>query len=283
MQKILVPTDFSKNALKAITYAAEVALKTGGTIYLVHVIEPSINMATMQSDSNRPKVLRDRTLKLKIARDTVSLIYPGLKVITHLLGGNTIESVLNFSTKENIDLIIMGTTGASGLKKFFMGSIASGTIADSTIPVLTVPAAYTPEEPANILFATNHFEKDKNILEQIMDISELFFAEIHVVVFKEKDGDKDADLIYNEEQLNDYLHFLKENYPDINFKGELLEGEDFETTLDEYNNKHGIDLISMVTYPKSFWERVLKKSATKQMSFHSTKPLLAIPANLKTT
>ena len=283
MQKILVPTDFSKNALKAITYAAEVALKTNGTLYLVHVIEPSINMATMQSDSRRPKVLRDRNSKLKIARDTVSLIYPGLKVITHLLGGDTIESILNFTVKENIDFIIMGTTGATGLKKFFMGSIASGTIADSTIPVLTVPAAYTPEEPANILFATNHFEKDKNILEPIMDISKLFSAAVHVVVFKENDGDKDADLIYNEEQLNDYLHFLKENYPLINFKGELLEGGDFETTLDTYNSQNAIDLISMVTYPKSFWERVLKKSATKQMSFHSTTPLLAIPANLKTT
>ena len=283
MQKILVPTDFSNNALKAITYAAEVALKTDGTLYLVHVIEPSINMATMQSDSKRPKILRDRTSKLKIAKDTVSIIYPGLKVITRLLGGNTIESLINFSEKENMDLIIMGTTGASGLKKIFMGSVASGTIADSVIPVLTVPAAYTPEEPANILFATNHFEKDTSILQPVMDISKLFSATVHVVVFKEKDGDKHADLIYNEEQLNDYLHFLKENYASINFKGELLEGDDFETTLDGFNQLHSIDIISMVTYPKSFWERVLKKSATKQMSFHSTIPLLAIPANLKTT
>ena len=282
MKKILVPTDFSKNALKAITYAAEVALKTGGTVYLVHAIEPSVNMASMQSDSHRPTVLKDRSSKLKIARDTVALIYPGLKVMTQLLGGNTIDGIVNFSEKENIDLIIMGTTGASGLKKFFMGSMASGTIAASTIPVLTVPASYTPEEPANILFATNHFEKDKNILEPVMDISKLFSASVHVVVFKEKDGDKDANLIYNEEQLNDYLHFLKENYPLLSFKGELLEGDDFETSLDAYNHQQDIDLIAMVTYQKSLWEKLLKRSATKQMSFHSTIPLLAIPANYNT-
>ena len=283
MQKILVPTDFSKNALKAITYASETALKSGATLYLMHVIEPSINMATMQADSNRPKILKERSSMLKIARDTVAAIYPGLKVVTHLAGGNTAESIIHFAENENMDIIIMGTTGATGLKKFFMGSVASGTIADTTIPLLTIPAAYTPEEPANILFATNHFEKDTKILEPVIEISKLFYATVHVVVFKEKDGERHADLIYNEEQLNDYLHFLKENYPAVTFKGELLEGEDFETTLDEYSNENGIDIIAMVTYAKSFWERILNKSVTKQMAFRSTTPLLAIPANLKTT
>ena len=283
MQKILVPTDFSKNALKAITYAAEAALKSGGTIYLMHVIEPSINMATMQSDSKKPKVLKERASMLKIARDTVSAIYPDVNVITHLAGGSTDEAIVHYAEKENMDLIIMGTTGASGFKKFFLGSVASGTIANTSIPVLTVPAAYIPEEPANILFATNHFEKESKILEPVFDISNLFSATVHVVVFKEKEGEKHADLIYNEEQLNDYLHFLKENYPAVSFKGALLEGEDFETALDEYNNQHSIDLMAMVTYPKSFWERILNKSVTKQMAFHSTTPLLAIPANLKTT
>lgn len=283
MQKILVPTDFSKNALKAITYASELALKSGGTIYLMHAIEPSINMSSMQSDSSRPKIVKERTSKLQLARDTVELIYPGLKVITHLAGGETAESIVHFSDKEKMDVIIMGTTGASGLKKFFMGSVASSTIADSSTPVLTVPAAYAPQEPANILFATNCFEKDQNILAPVLQFSALFSAAVHVIVFKEKEGQKYADLIYNEEQLNDYLHFLKENYPATIFKGELLEGDDFESSLDEYSIKNGIDVITMVTYPKSFWERAFNKSATKQMAYHSTTPLLAIPANLKTT
>ncbi len=282
MQKILVPTDFSKNALKAITYASEIALKSGGTIYLMHVIEPSINMATMQSDSNRPKDIKEKSFMLKIARDTVVAIYPGLKVITHLGGGSTDEAIVFFAKKENMDLIVMGTTGASGLKKFFLGSVAAATIANVNIPVLTVPAAYTPEEPVNFLFATNQFEKDKKILDQVFNLSGIFSATVHIVVFKEKDGEQHADLIYNAEQLNDYLHFLRDNYPAVSLKAELLEGDDFETTLDEYKHQHAIDLIAMVTYPKSFWERILNKSATKQMAFHSTTPLLAIPANLKT-
>jgi nucleotide-binding universal stress UspA family protein len=279
MKKILVPTDFSKNALKAITYASEIAQKTGATLYLMHAIEPSINMATMQSDSSKPGVIKERSSKLKLSRDTVASIYPGVNVVTHLSGGNTVDSILAFSEKENVDLIIMGTTGASGLKKFFMGSVASGTIGKTNIPVLTIPAVYPMEEPDAILFATNHFEKDKKIIQKIMNISSLFSASVHVVVFKENDGEKYADLIYNEEQLNDYLRFLRETFPETDLKGELLEGYDFETALEKYSNEHGIDIISLVTYPKSFMEKILQKSVTRQMAFHSTTPILAIPAD----
>ena len=99
------------------------------------------------------------------------------------------------------------------------------------------------------------------------------------MVFKEKDGEQHADLIYNAEQLNDYLQFLKESFPTVDFKAGLLEGNDFEMSIEEYSNEHGIDIIALVTYPKSFLERILQKSVTKQMAFHSTTPLLAIPAN----
>lgn len=278
MHKILVPTDFSKNALKALTYAAEVAQKSGATIYLLHSIEPSINMATMQADSSKPKVIKERSFKLKLSSDTVAAIYPGVKVLTHLSGGNIVDSIIDFSEKENVDLIIMGTTGASGLKKIFMGSVATGSIEKTIIPVLTIPAAYDVEEPDAILFATNQFEKHKNILKKIINISSLFSASVHVAVFKETNGEKHADLIYNEEQVNDYLRFLKETFPAVVFKGELLKGDDFEMSIDEYSNEHGIDIIAMITYPKSFLERLLQKSVTKQMAFHSTIPILAIPA-----
>lgn len=60
MQKILVPTDFSKNALKGVVYASELAQKTGAAIHLLHVIEPSLNMATMQTDSSATKVVEEK-------------------------------------------------------------------------------------------------------------------------------------------------------------------------------------------------------------------------------
>ena len=85
-------------------------------------------------------------------------------------------------------------------------------------------------------------------------------------------------MIYNEEQINDYLKFLKETFPGVIFKGELLEGKDFEITIDRYSNKNEVDVIAMIIYPKSFFEKVFRKSVTEKMAFHSTIPIRAIPA-----
>lgn len=277
MQKILVPTDFSTNALKAVTYASEIAIKSGATLHLLHVIEPSLNMATMQSDSSAKKVVNEKTEKLNLSLRSIAEIYPELKVVPSLAGGSIIPSILKYAENENPDLIIMGTKGASGLKKVFFGSVTAGVIGKTKIPVLTVPASYEIEEPDGIVFATNQFEKNIDLLNKIVAISELFSAPVHVVVFKDTDGNKDADFIYNEEQLNDYLRFLKETFPKGKFKGEILEGKDFEITIDNYTKKNEADLIVMVTYPKSFFEKVFLKSVTKKMAFHSTTPILAIP------
>jgi len=281
MQKILVPTDFSNNALKAITYASEIAKKSGSVIYLLHVIEPTINMVKMQADSSREEVVKERSELLILSQKTLNDIFPDVRVIKHLSGGTPIASILNYAEKEKMDLIVMGTTGASGLKEFFMGSVAAGVIGKTKIPVLTVPVSYEMEEPDAILFATNQFEKNKNILDKVVAISKLFSAAIHVVIFKNIDDDEVVDYIdyiYNEEQLNDYMQFLKETFPGVVFKGEVLEGKDFEITIDRYSNKNEVDVIAMITYPKSFLEKVLRKSITKKMAFHSTIPILAVPA-----
>ncbi|MEO8960358.1 MAG: universal stress protein [Ginsengibacter sp.] len=278
MQKILVPTDFSNNALKALAYAAELAQKSGASILLLHVIEPTINMVTMHADSSGEKVVKERSDELNLSLQSLTEVYPDIMVMPHLAGGSVISSILAYADKEKVDLIVMGTKGASGLKKFFMGSVTAGAIGKTKIPILTVPVSYEMEEPDAILFATNLFEKDKDVLNKIVSISKQFSAVIHVAVFKADDGDKAADFIYNEEQLNDYLQFLKETFPDVTFRAALLSGDDFELTVDHYCNKNKVDLIAMVTYPKSFIEKVLGKSVTKNMAFQSTIPILAIPA-----
>jgi nucleotide-binding universal stress UspA family protein len=278
MQKILVPTDFSDNALKAITYASEIAQKSGAVIHLMHVIEPTINMVNPQPDFFRDEVVKEKSEQLQLSQKLVTDNYPGIKIDIELSRGAIISSILDFSEREKMDLIVMGTTGASGLKEIFIGSVAAGVIGKTKIPVLAIPVCYEMEEPDTILLTTNQFERNKNTLDKVVAISKLFSAEIHVVVFKDIGGDKNAEFIYNEEQLNHYLKFLKETFPEVIFRAELLQGKNFEINIDWYCNKNGVDLIAMITYPKSVLEKVFRKSVTKKMAFHSTIPILAIPA-----
>ena len=281
MQKILVPTDFSDNALKAVAQACEIAKKTDAVIHLLHVVEPTLNMATMQTDQSGNKVVADKSESLDLSLKAIAEVYPDVKIAPFLVGGSVIPSILKYAENENPDLIVMGTKGASGLKKLFIGSVTAGIIGKTNFPVLTVPASYELAKPEAIVFATNQFEKNKELLENFVDLANLFSIPIHVIVFKDIDGNENADFIYNEEQLNYYLGFLKETFPRTVFKGEILEGSDFESAIDAYcvNNTAGI--IAMVTYPKSFFEKFFFKSFTKNMAFHSAIPILAIPGILQ--
>jgi len=281
MQKILVPTDFSDNALKAVAQACEIAKKTDAVIHLLHVVEPTLNMATMQTDQSGNKVVADKSESLDLSLKAIAEVYPDVKISPFLVGGNVIPSILKYAEKENPDLIVMGTKGASGLKKLFIGSVTAGIIGKTNFPVLTVPASYELAKPEAIVFATNQFEKNEHLLENFVNLAKLFSIPVHVIVFKDVDANKDADFIYNEEQLNYYLRFLKETFPRTAFKGEILEGSDFESAIDAYCINNAAGMIAMVTYPKSFLEKFFFKSFTKNMAFHSTIPILAIPGILQ--
>ena len=281
MQKILVPTDFSDNALKAVAQACEIAKKTNAVIHLLHVVEPTLNMATMQTDQSGNKVVADKSESLDLSLKAIAEVYPDVKISPFLVGGNVIPSILKYAEKENPDLIVMGTKGASGLKKLFIGSVTAGIIGKTNFPVLTVPASYELAKPEAIVFATNQFEKNEHLLENFVNLAKLFSIPVHVIVFKDVDANKDADFIYNEEQLNYYLRFLKETFPRTAFKGEILEGSDFESAIDAYCINNAAGMIAMVTYPKSFFEKFFFKSFTKNMAFHSTIPILAIPGILQ--
>jgi len=281
MKNILVPTDFSDTAMKAVTYAAEIAQKTEATVFLLHIIEPSsdgIHQHLTLSDRLQQEITNNRMRDLKELQTTVAEVFPGLKLEIKLAKGSVTEAIRDFTEAQQVDLVTMGTTGASGMKEIFMGSVAAGAIGCTKIPVLTVPGSYKMVEPDGILFATNRFEADKDLLNPIVELANLYAATIHVAVFVDTDEAIPPNYLHNVLQLSNYMELLQKMFPDTKFKAELIKGSDFEETVDKYNNKNEVDLIAMITYPKSFWEKIMRKSMTKKMAFHSTIPLLAIPS-----
>ena len=263
MQKILVPNDFSDNAMKAALYAAEIAKKNGATVFLLHAIEPvadSIRQPFPLHEKYLEEIANRRMKELDATRTAVANTYPELKIEAELAKGTVTTSILDFAESNQIDLIVMGTKGATDLKEIFMGSVAAGTIGRTIVHVLAIPNEYAMEEPDAILFATNHFEENKYLLNKIVDVAKLFSTTIHVAVFVDTDNAEASEYIHNTRQLNHYMAFLMKTFPDLS------------------NDKNEVDIIAMITYPKSFWERLMKKSVTKKMAFHSKIPVLAIPA-----
>ena len=157
MQKILVPTDFSDNATKATDYAVALAEKTNAEIILLNVTTllnstfSSRRALIKEYNNTRVAGIRDQ---LKELQQSIAANSDKVKLTIKLYEGDVQDSILQCAKDENVDLIIMGTQGASGLKKIFIGSITAGIIGNTTVPVLAIPKKAEWKKLENILFAS---------------------------------------------------------------------------------------------------------------------------------
>ncbi|OQP57386.1 universal stress protein [Niastella populi] len=281
MKRILIPTDFSENALKAALYAGVVARKANAALYLVHVIEPvdeKIHQPFPLHEKYLKETLHMRMREVESVKTIILNSHPEITIETAVLSGDISATIAEFSGNNDIDMIIMGTKGATGLKELLIGSVTSKVIGHSKFPVLAIPVDYQPEEPDGILFATNHFEKSNILLTPVIELAKLFFAKIYVIIFVDKEKKGAVEYMSDTRSLYNYLDYLRKTFPGVIFQGELLEGKDFEDAVNAYEEKNKLDIVSMITYPKGFWEKIFKGSETKKMAIHSHIPVLAIPA-----
>lgn len=278
MNKILVPTDFSDTALKAALYAAEIARKSGATVCLLHAAELGheyIHQPFLLHEKYNELVKEERSDELLELARTITNLYENIKVEIALVKTDVVDNIIAFCHAHRFDLIVMGTKGSSGIKEVIAGSTTANVIAKTTVPVLAIPDAYMIKEPNAMLFATNHFERDVTLLENMAEIANLFSATVHVVVFEDIDTSQPK---VHSQQIQQYVEFLGDTFPGISFKSELVQGTSFEGAIELYCIHNEIDIIVMITYPKGLWARLLHKSTTQKMTFHSHIPILAIPA-----
>jgi nucleotide-binding universal stress UspA family protein len=137
-QKIVIATDGSKNNLRAISYGIKLAKLSGATVYALHVVDTySLSQSWTAGRETMYEVLRKdgqkATLKIKESGEA-----SGIEVKEVLLEGHPSNEIIDFAENNNIDLIVMGTLGKTGLDRFLMGSVAENVIRHSKVPVLVV-------------------------------------------------------------------------------------------------------------------------------------------------
>ncbi|MEJ7831264.1 MAG: universal stress protein [Segetibacter sp.] len=280
MKKILVPTDFSDNALKAVNYAVAIAEKANAEIILLNVtllLDTTFSSRKALIKEYNNTLVEGISEQFEELQQSIKETNTTAKITTKLYKGEVQDSILQCAADENADLIIMGTQGATGLKKILIGSTTAGIIGNTTVPVLAIPKEAKWKGLENILFATRQLEVDNKILTPVLKLAQLQAALIHVAVFTDTDDDDAGDYMEHGKLLNAYRQTLPVRYKDINFKTVQLEGEEFDETIEQYINDNQIDMMVMTTHKRSFWENVFNNSMTKEMSYHINIPLLAIP------
>jgi nucleotide-binding universal stress UspA family protein len=141
-QRILVPTDFSRPADAALVYGLRLAQLSGATLHVCHVVPvPHVLDALYERGFEPPESFKRILGKARRHIKTVIDTSPGGRQVTvrmHFSEGDAISGALEWATKLSADLIVMGTHGRTGAKRFFMGSVAEGLVRRAPCPVLTM-------------------------------------------------------------------------------------------------------------------------------------------------
>jgi len=138
-RNIEIATDGSENSQRAISYGIEIAKLSGATVHALYVVDTS-SFSSIPMDAGWEEmyeILRKEGEKAIFEvkeRGEVA----GVEVREVLSEGQPSTEIINFAEKNDIDLIVMGTLGKTGLDRFLLGSVAEKVVRNSKVPVLVV-------------------------------------------------------------------------------------------------------------------------------------------------
>jgi nucleotide-binding universal stress UspA family protein len=152
--RILVPTDFSDPSDAALDYARALADKFGGSLHLLHVIEPVYARGAFSNEvyigaAPGAYELLATDAQAKLADRVLPSDRTRYGTTTEVITGLSAETIVEYAADHHIDLIVMGTHGRTGLAHLVMGSVAEHVVRRALCPVLTV--RYTPASDVPIV------------------------------------------------------------------------------------------------------------------------------------
>lgn len=274
---ILVPTDFSENAWNALKYGIRLYKDVACTFHLLHINPiPAYSGAgsSVRASSNmaREAILRDSKVKLDNLLSRVDKIVPGPKhSFTTITSYNFfVESIKRQVEDKKIDMIIMGTKGASGLKKVAMGSNTGDVLTKVKCPLLAVPENAVFKVPKEIAFPTDyHLSYDLKVLDTLIDMVNLYKSGLRVLHISKKGEKLSDEQSGNKEFLEDYLQ-------DVDHSFHSLTGADLETAVQCFTESRDIDMIAMVAKNLNFFQRILFRPKVELISYHTDIPFLVL-------
>lgn len=283
MQTILVPTDFSDCSADAVKYAIRFAEKTAGKLLFFHstyllIPTRSSNLAYLNAAES------DRESKLKLLTKFINRIYRSLGIKkneekTKLLvkrGYSVVESIKEVINEQFIDLVIIGTHGASGLRKVFVGSNTAAIIEQVYCPVLAIPYKYKFSGVKTIAYASSDLDNLKKELKKIVPVAQKLMASLeifHITAGAES-------LIKNHEKYNSeiFMKLLSRRFKFYNLSLYIIDGgkKTLTDAIKGFVKHNKPDILGMLTYKRGFFDKIFHSSQTKEISYNLNIPLLAL-------
>lgn len=142
IKKLLCPTDFSDSSDAAFALAVDLASQLGSSVELVHVVQPPVYVgwedspAGLTATAQLLEQTRQRA-EQQLTAAAAKLASKGVPIQTRMYDGSPAQQIAELS--KQVDLIVIGTHGRTGLPHLLLGSVAERVVRTASCPVLTVP------------------------------------------------------------------------------------------------------------------------------------------------
>lgn len=279
MQKILVPTDFSTEANYAVELAARLGKKMDAEVVLLHVVEDSTITSVHYTGEIDLPDMQDRLFILKLIEKAKSQLsetmanYSDLNISEILRIGNPYHNIKDIIAEQAVDMVIMGTKGASGVSELLVGSNAEKVVRHAKCPVLTVKQSAADLEFRNIVFATDLQQQDELCVNAVKSFGKMFDAKIHMVRINTPNNfEADHTSI---KALEDYA----QKYGFENYDTRVFNDFSEEDGIIHFAESTGADMIAMATHGRTGFAHLLTGSIAEDVVNHAKRPVLTYVLN----
>lgn len=277
MKKILFPTDFSEAATNAFVHALEFAKVVKAELILLHTFEIPVydsqffpeNYASIYSSIELAKfeMFKDEIPKLRAIAAERNL--DNIVIKHRLMDGDLIYNLKNAVEEDEIDFVIMGTTGVSDWTKFFTGSNTNSVISEVKVPVLCVPIDAKFKKIKTIGFTTRYREKDKAELRKVLKIAKKTDAKVKSLYVRSSTTDV-SDMTIKEWEIE----FANENVEFL-----VLPSDEVKETILDFILFKDIDILTTITHKRSFFESIFDSSFSQKITKEVSIPVLIMHEN----
>jgi len=276
MKNILVPTDFSENSKNALKYAQVLFGSVECNFYLLYVgtlldtrkdVEKQ-GASTIDSSENTKQNLSDLVEEVRKHSTNPSHSFYALHEY-----GFFIPTIKKYLESQDIDLIVMGTKGASGLKEKVVGSNAGDVITKVQCNTLVIPNDVDFSKPEEITFPTDfNLFYSHQILQSMSQMLWLGNGNLRIMNAL-KEGD---DLSLEQQRNKDYLlDFMEETFPK-RYSLHTITNKSVKSAIQCFVESRNIEMMIMVAKNLNFIQQVLFDSTIEKISFHTKIPFFVI-------
>lgn len=278
MKNVLLPTDFSENSWNAIKYAIHFFNAVDCGFYVLHV--NSLNNFIPQDETLiadtyylENTYIKPTKQRLRNFIKRISMLGPNKekhKFFALTEAGFFIDSIRKIVKEKQIDFIVMGTKGASGLNGIILGTNTADVITKVKCTTLAVPGNAKFIAPKEIAFPTDlNLSYNLEALHPLAEIFQHFKASLRILHINKNKEDP-------EEDLDESITLLKDYFTGIRSSFHYLTNKKVEDAVQCFVESRDIDLICMVAKNLNYFQQIFFHSRVEKISYHTDKPLLVL-------